>query len=827
MAYLRGMAKKIAAPKKSRVTGGPPRTSEPPQKGTGGFTQMIAAHPVRWAVIAYALLTIIFFAGPIFSPGKMIYGTDTMSAGVFFRTLSAEFWREHLRMPFWNPYIHAGLPFVDAMHGDIFYPAAILQIILPVTYAIGLKLILHVFLAGVFMFLFLRRIGRPDTSAFIAGILYMFAPCLVSLFYPGHDGKLYVAALTPLALLAVHGGVTSRRLGPFLGFGLIYALMILTAHVQMAYYAAWGISLYFIYLLWHEHRFGLRKIAAPVVFFGIAVLLALGTAAIQWMAPYQYIGHHSQRLQYAEGRGGFDWASSWSMHSEELLSEINPEFPGDNIQGGAEATYWGQNFFKLNSEAVGVVAVALAIVAVVAVRGPTVWFFFGLSLVTLLYAMGDSTPVFRLFFYFVPMVKKFRAPSMINFLFAISWIAMAARTLDVLLDRRTHGGVRRGLPGPLQVLTIIAAVYTGIALVSLVSGASLLTGWASIVGNPLTEGKAAAAVANASKVSAGFVIGALTLWALVGLMRWWRNGALSQPALVGALVVIAVLPLWRFDKRFVQTVDPRQFYSEQPILQAIEQHAPDQPYRVLNLPNTLPDNYLALHGIEELSASAMHGNHLLLFDNFVGRHDQRPALLTSPATMNLLNASLLISREPFADPGFEVVDQSAGLYLMKNNNAMPRAAVFYQYEVEADSGATLARLRTPDFPYRSRLILDQPIGAIAPVATDAEPIPFTPANVAEWDVDRFVVECKTERDGILWLSENYYPAWRATDESGGHLPIYRADYLFRAVPIRAGEHRITFQFHSEIFNTSVWLSLACFSILMVGLVWTRFSHRRD
>ena len=782
---------------------------------------MIAAHPVRWAVIAYALLTIVFFAGPIFSPSKMIYGSDTMSAGVFFRSLSAEFWRDHLRMPLWNPYIHAGLPFVDAMHGDIFYPAAILQIIFPVTYAIGLKLILHVFLAGVFMFLFLRRLRRSDTTAFIAGILYMFTPCLVSLFYPGHDGKIYVVALTPLAFLAVHSGTTSRRMAPFLGFGLVYALMIFTAHVQMAFYASWGLGLYFVFLLWQEHRFNPRKIAAPVIFFAVAVLLALGTAAIQWMAPYQYIGGHSQRLQYAEGRGGFEWASSWSMHSEELLSEINPEFPGDNTQTGTPATYWGQNYFKLNSEAVGVVAVALALVAVVAVGGPVTWFFFGLSLLVLLYAMGGSTPVFKLFFTFVPMVKKFRAPSMINFLFALSWIVMSARALEALLERRTHSGVRRAAYDPLRILMIIAAVYTGITLVALVSGASLLTGWASIVGNPLDGGKAAAAAANASKVSGGFVIGTLILWALVGVVQWWRKGALSKPALVGALTVIAVLPLWQYDRRFVQTVDPRQFYGDQPILQAIRQHAPDQPFRVLNLPKTLPDNYLALHGIEELSASAMHGNHLLLSDNFAGRHDPQPALLTSPATMDLLNAILLVSSEPFADPGFEVVDQRGGLYLMKNNNALPRAAVFYQYEVEADSNATLERLRSPDFPYRTRLLLDQPLPRIAPVsAGDDAQIPFTPARVVEWEVDRFVVECTAEREGILWLSENYYPAWRATDASGERLPIYRADYTFRAVLVSAGTHRITFEFHSAIFSKSAWLSLVCFLLLAGGMVWT-------
>ena len=74
------------------------------------------------------------------------------------------------------------------------------------------------------------------------------------------------------------------------------------------------------------------------------------------------------------------------------------------------------------------------------------------------------------------------------------------------------------------------------------------------------------------------------------------------------------------------------------------------------------------------------------------------------------------------------------------------------------------------------------------------------------------------RDGLLWLSENYYPAWRATDETGRSLPIYRADYTFRAVPVSAGTHRITFEYHSAIFANSVWLSLVCLVILLGGTV---------
>lgn len=820
------MAKDQSSAKKSISK--PSNKPERPAASGKTLLQRVAEHPVRWAIIAYAVLTVLFFLfqGAL-TPGRMVYGTDTMSAGVFFRTFYADFWQEHLRMPLWNPYIHGGLPFVDAMHGDIFYPAAILQILLPVTYALGLKLILHVFLAGVFMFLFLRVLGRSDQASFIGGLLYMWTPCLVSLFYPGHDGKIYVTALTPLAFLLVHRAVVSRSFLWFLGFGLVYALMILTAHVQMAYYAAWGLGAYFLFLLWDQHRFSPGKIALPVGAFVVAVALAIGAASMQWMAPYQYLNKYSQRIQHSEG-GGYEWSSSWAMHSEEALSQLNPDITGANLTG-EPATYWGDNLFKLNSEAVGVMAVLLAIVAFVVARSPAMWFFGGLSLIALLHALGDSTPAFRAFFEFVPGVKKFRAPSMICFLFALSWVVMAARALDVFAQFRSQAApTKKNTKDPMNVLMIVAFAYSAIAMIGLIGGATFMSGWASFTGGTLTTEKALATANNANYARVGFLIGLVVIWGLVGLFKMRRAGSLGTTGLTSGLALLAVLPLWQFDGRFIVTIPAQQvnqIYGETPILSLIRTNAPKEPYRVLVAPSsdprrrTLDDNYLALHGIEELSSSAMHGNHLLTHDNFVGRHDPSPALFTNPATRQLMNTVFIVAPQPYSDTDLTLVGQAQGLYLYRNKAVLPRAAVFYQYEVEPDSNATLTRLREPAFPYRSRLVLDQPLATLQPADRTAAPIEFTPAKVIEWDVDKFVVEYTAERDGILWLSENYYPNWHATDESGQPLPIYRADYTFRAIEAKAGTHRVSFEFHNKVFSMSVWLSLICGTILLIGTVF--------
>ena len=52
--------------------------------------------------------------------------------------------------PLWNPYLMGGMPYVAAMHGDIFYPTFLLRLLLPTDVAMTWGFVLHLMLAGVF-----------------------------------------------------------------------------------------------------------------------------------------------------------------------------------------------------------------------------------------------------------------------------------------------------------------------------------------------------------------------------------------------------------------------------------------------------------------------------------------------------------------------------------------------------------------------------------------------------------------------------------------------------------------------------------------------------
>src|SRR5688572_3860478 len=159
-----------------------------------------------WAAVVYALATLTLGWPALVGKFLVNERSDQYIAGYAFREFAASWIRAGYGVPLWNPYLFGGLPYVAGMHGDIFYPTALLRLVLPTDVAMTWGLIVHVFLAGLFTFLFLRAVGLSFFGALVGGLAYMLAGNVAGLVSPGHDGKLFVSALLPLTLFLLLRG---------------------------------------------------------------------------------------------------------------------------------------------------------------------------------------------------------------------------------------------------------------------------------------------------------------------------------------------------------------------------------------------------------------------------------------------------------------------------------------------------------------------------------------------------------------------------------------------------------------------------------------------
>ena len=93
------------------------------------------------------------------------------------------FWVDAIKIgefPLWNPYSYSGHPLLAVLQPAVFYPLNIFLIILPFDLAFNWLIILHFFLAGVFIFLFLREIGASIVGALIGALIFMLGGYMIS-----------------------------------------------------------------------------------------------------------------------------------------------------------------------------------------------------------------------------------------------------------------------------------------------------------------------------------------------------------------------------------------------------------------------------------------------------------------------------------------------------------------------------------------------------------------------------------------------------------------------------------------------------------------------
>jgi hypothetical protein len=82
--------------------------------------------------------------------------------------------------------------------------------------------------------------------------------------------------------------------------------------------------------------------------------------------------------------------------------------------------------------------------------------------------------------------------------------------------------------------------------------------------------------------------------------------------------------------------------------------------------------------------------------------------------------------------------------------------------------------------------------------------------------DRVTVQAITDRPGWLVLSDIWYPGWLVRVD-GKTASLLRANYLFRAVRLEPGEHRVEFVYSPASFWTGLAVSLA--TVLFLCFCW--------
>jgi hypothetical protein len=778
-----------------------------------------------WALLTCVVCTLLL-AWPALGGAFLVNPhSDQYIAGYPFRAYAAESLKAGQGFPQWNPYLQGGMPYIAAMHGDIYYPTFLLRMLLPTDVAMTWGFVVHLFLAGIFTIGFLRSTGFGLLPAAVGGVGYMLSGQLASFPSPGHDGKLFVSAMLPLTLWMLVLGLRDGRRWAWGALALAVGLGVLSPHPQLLQYMLLTAGAFALFVtFWPEAMIATATAAAErtgeaapsrrfsrLGLAGVAVLIGFAIGAAQFAPVFEYV-EWSPR----SGGKGYDYATSFSMPLEETVNMWLPQF------SGILDSYWGANGIHFHSEYLGVAVLLLAAAGLVGGARPRTrahaFFWVGTAIITLLWAWGGNTPFYHLVYAIVPGTRFFRAPSTILYVVSFATAMLAAFGAERLLAGRLGRGF------------LIGAVAAGV----LTALFGVLGVWTRLAEGLMADPSLVVRVdANAPAVLAGSLRVALVALAIAGL-TWWTGRQRPAPALGGGLLIAVIaLDLWSVGRHYWMFSDRAEtLYATDAAIDAV--HADGQPGRVLALgfqgggeiarrDPFLGGSALMAHDIRDVLG--YHGNEL-------GRYRRLIETVGNGITGNanfwtLTNSRFLYTNlsdlpleggERLAGPTRNAAGSEVSLYRLPGEH--PYAWVV-PLRVQADDEQTLATILDPRFDLRRAALFPLASTVEAPRADQATELPGALDGVrtrvtryAPGDVE-IVIDGQVPAGATLLVSENYYPGWQA-EVDGQPAPVDRADFVITGVALPAGARTVRLRFDNAMVRRGQAITLVA---LLAGLLW--------
>lgn len=364
-----------------------------------------------------AAFFVCFFGKTIFS-GRVFLAGDQLVYTWPLRTVAWEMIR-HGQLPLWTPFVFSGYPLLSMAQLGLGYPLTWGYLALPSHWAESVYIFAPYLLSPIFMYAYLREVGRSRLAALLGGLSFSYGGLMLSGI--GLNGMLPNAMMwTPLLLIAIERARTGNFSKCLLLATGAYSMSVLTGIGQGFVYAgalAIGYAL-FIVLCWpksnNEAAPGWKSFARwqPLAVIATGMLLAAGVAAFQILESRQAQQLSVRaRISYQQfSEGAFRFSMAWK-------SWLDPF----HIFGDVTAY-------------VSPLVVLLAIFAVVTAlwQNPREWrifFWLLVSVVGWMLMVGPETPLFKLV-YQLPIINHFRVPSRHSFEWTFAASVLAAYGWD-------------------------------------------------------------------------------------------------------------------------------------------------------------------------------------------------------------------------------------------------------------------------------------------------------------------------------------------------------------------------------------------------------------
>jgi hypothetical protein len=687
----------------------------------------------------------------------------------------------------------------------------------------------------------------------VGAIAFAFASYNFIIIMAGHNSKaITIAYMAPLIGSVFLAFRDKRVLGSLLT-AFFLSLAIRANHVQILYYTLIVLIFFavveFVYSLKEKQIVAFLKTSGMLV---AAAAIAIGMNATTLLTTYDYskatmrgdsngLTVDTQNSQHGLNR---DYITQWSYGVDETMTLLIPNFKGgaSGVKLAADSEtgkkleslgapnvdqimkenpfplYWGTQPGTSGPVYIGAIICFLFVLGLFLVDKRIKWWLLPMIALTLMLSWGKNFMwLTDIFINYVPLYNKFRTVSMtlVATGFGITLIALLA--LKEVFNEKTD---KQKLIKPVMIsAAIVGGISLIFALIPSLAGNFVGPADAQYQGNnaflqeTLPLDRAAMLRSDAFRSLAFILISAGLIW-LYAKNMLKKNVAY---VLFGILMIADLAPV---AKRYL---NDENFQRKRKLDTLIEPSAADKmvmqdksQYRVLDAtvdifndasPSYFHKNIGGYHAAklrryQELINMQLTPEMGRLFGAFgrVKTVDQLTSVMDSLGVLNMLNMKYVIYNKEAAP--------------LVNPYANGNAWFVNTIRVAADANEEMKLLG--EINTKTEMVVDKSFADQLP--TKLTPDSTAHIALASYKPNHLIYNFSSKTDQVVVFSEIYYDkGWNAYI-NGQLVPYVRANYLLRAMPLKAGNYDVEFRFEPKSYSMGNAIALTSSVLLILAIV---------
>ncbi|MFH1783794.1 MAG: YfhO family protein [bacterium] len=774
-------------------------------------------------LLLFSVLTVFF--GTVFFTDATFHHRDIAKYYYPTKYFASESLQEGV-IPFWNPYIFCGTPFLATLQHGFFYPLSFLHYLLP--FDIGFKyfFVVHFFLAALFFYLLMKKLGLGNYASGMAALIFSLSGYLVSMI--NLLTTLSAVIWVPLALLLFMHAIEheSYIFGVFTG--LVLALEFFSGQPEVVYMTGLIIFLYAVFHISNNAKGKLKNglfksvLELKTLLYLVAVIstVFIFTVLVQ-IIPFLELIKYSSRTAGV----GFKEASYWSFHPLEFMSLLLPSFSWNMM----ELNTWFRQYW-LRSVFVGIWPLMFVLASFFyKKKDARKGFFIALGFIGLVLSMGKYIPLYSILYASVPGLNFIRYPVKFIFLFIFALAALSAIGLQCILDEFKK---RENLVGFINTSVAFFLILLFLLIFSFVYPMQL----AKLISTNFLGSLSPVAFVKFSTLyipkivrEMAFVVMSLGIGTIFMFLRYKGKITSVVLSLLMSVVVLGNLFLINFN---TEPLIKSQFYTQKGM---VIDHLRGEG-RIILTPKTYEevtrtepiwrdwnfDSNVYIHRKSLLLANIGWIYHIFdaggyasmrlkRYNNFMTLIQTQPTP-TSTSALDLLSVRHIISLWNQKGLNLDLLYRVNHVNIYENKGALQRVSVFNKAIFVTSESDIPAKIQNPLFNPHETVIIE---------AEESTPLDTNSggnrgeAIISNYSSNEVLVEAAMSEAGWLLLTDTFYPGW-SVYVNGEKSRIYPANYLFRGVHLEAGGHRLRFVYEPTFFKAA-FLATAMFLIALVSL----------